>query len=229
MSDPIQDALINAKMRLDSLANERARIDKEIIDWKRVVDSLTVVAGEQSDGVPADVALFANPILAPLLKMSFTDGIRTVLRMANGPLSAPAIRDQLMLLDFDFSKYKQELVPIHNTLKRLEDQEEVQAIKNAQGQTVAYKWISPLTRALAMESMYGLGPIVPKVPSNIAAAISGGTETASPENQPLPKSHGRSAEIKGEYAAPEPPPAKTEFTTKLGDHKLAGQSRDGKK
>ena len=157
MTDPIQDALAKARKKLDELVTERTTIDREIMNWKRVVDSLTAVSHEHSDELPADVRLFADPKLTPLLNLKFTDAIRNVLASVDGYISAPAMRDQLIDLGFDFTKYKQELVPIHNTLKRLEEQGEAQPVKNEQGQTIGYRWISPLARALAEEGMHGPG------------------------------------------------------------------------
>jgi hypothetical protein len=146
MSDSIQDALRTAKVRLDELLNVRSKIDKEILDWKKVVDSLSAVAETASDELPADVDLAAD--LAPILKLKFTDAIRSVLMEANGHISAPQIRDRLVQMGFDFSKYKLELGPVHNTLKRLEDQGEVASAKSDNTNTVAYRWITPVERAL---------------------------------------------------------------------------------
>jgi hypothetical protein len=147
MPDPIQDALAEARSKLDKLVAERARIDKQIIEWKRVVDSLTVVSEEASDELPADVTL--DERLA--LTMKFTDGVRMALQLAGGPLTVPQLRDQLVSVGFDFSKYKQELVPLHNTLKRLEEQGEVKIIRDTQERVIGYQWISPIERALATE------------------------------------------------------------------------------
>jgi hypothetical protein len=157
VTDPIQEALVKARKKLDELVTERTTIDREIVNWKRVVDSLTAVSDEHSNELPADVRLVADPRLAPLLNLKFTDAIRNVLASVDGYISAPAMRDQLIDLGFDFTKYKQELVPIHNTLKRLEEQGEAQSVKNEQGQTIGYRWISPLARALAEEGMHGPG------------------------------------------------------------------------
>lgn len=179
MSDPIQDALAKAKKKLDELVTDRTRIDREIMNWKRVVDSLTAVSDEHSDEIPADVRLFADPKLTPLLNLKFTDAIRNVLASVDGYVSAPAIRDQLVDLGFDFSKYKQELVPIHNTLKRLEEQGEAQAVKNEQGQTLGYRWISPIARALAEEGMHGPGSAM--MASFTANRANREPATASPE------------------------------------------------
>ncbi len=160
MADPIKSALDVAKAKIDQLLSERSEIDKEIVDWKKVADSLSAVSGEVSADLPPDVDLTNS--LAPALTLKFTDAIRWILK-SYGPLSAPRVRDELIQLGFDFSKYKQELVPIHNTLKRLEEQGEVQAIRNDPGTTVVYKWIDPVAKALAENnadqlSMSAYGP-----------------------------------------------------------------------
>jgi hypothetical protein len=166
-----------------------------------VFDSLSVVSSEVSADLPPDVDL-ANSLAPAMGTIKFTDAIRWILK-THGQLPAPGVRDELIQLGFDFAKYKQELVPVHNTLRRLEEQGEVQAIKNEQGQTISYKWISPLHRALAEE------PIDPaKLPSNIAAAIYGGTETASADNQPRRKISGQRiaepAKFEPKYGQPDP-------------------------
>jgi hypothetical protein len=145
-------------MKLAELIDQRSRIDKEIFDWKRVVDSLAAVSNENLDDASAAADFCSDPALFSHLRAKLTDAIRYVLQAANGPLSPPAVRARLMTdLDFDFSKYKQELVPIHNTLKRLERQGEILSVKNEQGLTFGYQWISPIARALAEESMHGPG------------------------------------------------------------------------
>ena len=149
--DPINGALELGHKKLTELLTERSKIDKEIVEWKRVIDSLLAVSqGEDTD--PSDVqvsAFLENEVGIKIIK--FTDGVRMVLRQNASrtvPISVPEIRDQLINLGFDFAKYAQPLVPIHNTLKRLEDQGEVSPIKSVEGQTLGYKWISPLERAL---------------------------------------------------------------------------------
>jgi len=170
MADAVKKALVEAKAKLDKLVNERKRIDKEIVDWKRVFDSLTAVSEEVSDSLPPDVevvvsAQFVGPyeeqsddpskqVSSPPLRLNFTDAIREILRLreARDFVPVPAIRDELVAWGFDFSKYKQELVPVHNTLKRLEEQGEVRAVKNARGLLAGYQWIAPIERAMKDES-----------------------------------------------------------------------------
>jgi hypothetical protein len=158
VNDPILDALTRARIKLTELIDERGRIDKEILDWKRVVDSLVAVSNEHPDDASAEADFCSDPALFPHLRAKLTDAIRYVLQAANRPLSPPELRFHLLNdLGFDFSKYKQELVPIHNTLKRLERQGEVLPKKNEQGLTVGYQWISPIARALAEEMAHGPG------------------------------------------------------------------------
>jgi hypothetical protein len=151
MVDPINAALETAHQKLNQLLTDRVRIDKEIVEWKQLVDSLLAVSqSDESD--PSDVELgdfIARELGTKALK--FTDGVRMVLSQNASrkvPISVPEIRDQLINLGFDFAKYAQQLVPIHNTLKRLEEQGEVTPLKNEEGQTLGYKWISPIERAL---------------------------------------------------------------------------------
>jgi len=150
--DPISAALEAAHQKLSDLLSERATIDKEIVDWKRVIDSLLAVS-ESEDTDPAVVEVSAFVEGKPGKQtVKFTDGVRMVLQQNSNreiPISVPEIRDQLTNLGFDFAKYAQPLVPIHNTMKRLEEQGEVRPLKNEMGQTLGYKWISPIERALS--------------------------------------------------------------------------------
>jgi hypothetical protein len=159
MIDPINAALETGHKKLTELLRERARIDKEIVEWKRVIDSLLAVSEEDSSD-PSDVQISSLGAESGKKTIRFTDGVRMVLSQnasRDVPISVPEIRDQLTNLGFDFAKYAQPLVPIHNTLKRLEEQGEVSPLKNAQGQTLGYTWISPIERALNDDLPIGYG------------------------------------------------------------------------
>lgn len=164
MPDAIRNALEEAKSKVDRLLIERKKIEEQILDWKRVIDSLCAVSEDVSDTLPPDVEAIVkvqalgpeetpsddNPKHAESLpvKVSFTEAIRTILRIRElRVVPVPEIRDELMACGFDFSKYKQKLVPIHNALKRLEEQGEVNAVKNEEGRVRGYRWIAPIERA----------------------------------------------------------------------------------
>jgi hypothetical protein len=172
--DTIKSALTEAKAKLDKLVEERRKIDEQIVNWKRVVDSLCAVSEDVSDTLPPDIEVIVraqalapfeapsdkNPksMDSPSTRISFTDAIRSTLRTRElRVVPVPEIRDELVACGFDFSKYKQKLVPIHNTLKRLEEQGEVRAVKNEQGRVKGYQWIGPIERAIKEENEFGRG------------------------------------------------------------------------
>jgi hypothetical protein len=64
-------------------------------------------------------------------------------------LTPTEVRDSLAARGMDLSKYKQPLVPIHNTLKRLVSQEELVEFRDDSGDLRGYRWVSPLARAVA--------------------------------------------------------------------------------
>jgi hypothetical protein len=167
---------------LNKLLSERARIDKEIVDWKRVIDSLLAVSeNDESDPPDAELGDWLARELGGSKALKFTDGIRIVLRQNASrklPISVPEIRDQLINLGFNFAKYAQPLVPIHNSLKRLAEQGEVSPVKNEEGQILGYTWISPIERALVEDSNFydvvgGMRPLTisPPGPANSLAGI----------------------------------------------------------
>jgi len=153
-SDPIGVALETARKKLTELLESRAGIDKEIVKWKRVIDSLSALSDSEEESDPSDVQVSSLAEKSGKVTIKFTEGIRMVLRQnfdPEIPMSAPDIKEKLINLGFDFSKYAQPLVPIHNTLKRLEDQGEVAPMRNENGQILGYRWISPIERALHEE------------------------------------------------------------------------------
>jgi hypothetical protein len=164
--DPIQAFLKEAHKKLSEATAARADLDKDyakkradsdalILKWKRAIDGVMAVA-ESEQGDPADVEVSAFIDGKPgREKIKFTDAVRLCLKQrGDKPASAPDIRDGLINLGFDFGKYAQPLVPIHNCLKRLVEQGEAEAIKNDEEQIIGYKWISPIVQALAEESTY---------------------------------------------------------------------------
>ncbi len=157
MADKIKSALTEARTKLGDLMVERKRLDQEIIEWKRVVDSLSAVSEEVSEEIPPDLEIISTACYTrdPSIRSShttrikFTNAVREILRLQHPKvLRVPAIRDYLMDWSYDFSKYKQELVPVHNALKRLQEQGEAKAIKDKRGRLIGYQWIEPFERAM---------------------------------------------------------------------------------
>jgi hypothetical protein len=162
VADKIKSALAEARTKLCNLIVQRKRVDKEIIEWKRVVDSLSVVSEEASEEIPPDLEITTSVhyTLDPSIRSShtsrikFTDAVREILRLQHPRvLRVPAIRDYLIGWSYDFSKYKQELVPVHNALKRLEEQGEAKAIRDKRGRLIGYRWIEPFDRAMKNDDL----------------------------------------------------------------------------
>jgi hypothetical protein len=166
LDDPIQAFLKEAQKKLNEVttvradldkdyAEKRADIDAQILKWKRAIDGVMAVAeSEQDDPADVEVSAFVEG-KAGQQRVKFTDGVRLCLKQRGGKLtSVPEVRDGLVNLGFDFGKYAQPLVPIHNCLKRLAEQGEAMIVKNETGQIIGYKWISPIERALDDENIF---------------------------------------------------------------------------
>jgi len=145
MEQSLKDAQATLKLKLQILQEQRNKIDREIAVWKRAYDSLSAAI----EDVPNDVVVdMGNEASFPL---KFTDAIRVALSAnPDAAMTAPLIRDILARQGFDFSAYKQELVPVHNTLKRLVNQGEASPVTE-NGSTVGYKWIDPIERVLSQD------------------------------------------------------------------------------
>ncbi len=157
--EPLNAALEAAHKKLSELLLARLKIDQEIMHWAQLRDSLLAVIESEGDVPPAVEVSRLVEGRPGRASIKFTEAVRMVLRQNAGrsvPISVPEMRQQLTNLGFDFSKYSQPLVPIHNALRRLAEQGEVDPIKSDQGQTLGYRWISPVERALSEDGLvYG--------------------------------------------------------------------------
>jgi hypothetical protein len=161
--DPAQAFLNEAHKKLSEVTTARADLDKDygkkradidaqILKWKRAIDGVMAVAeSEHDDPEDVEVSAFVDGA-AGRQRIKFTDAVRLCLRQrGDKPVSAPDVRDGLINLGFDFGRYAQPLVPIHNCLKRLVAQGEAEPVVNDEGPIIGYKWISPIEQALAEE------------------------------------------------------------------------------
>jgi hypothetical protein len=148
MAKEIKSALEHAQQKLSGLLAERQKVDKQIMDWKRVIDSLSVVSEGIDTSIPPNLELPANFSEKPSL--GFTDAIRAIVGKSQAGVTPTEVRDQLREIGFDLTKYKQEMVPVHNTLKRLEEQEEIYSVDTQPNHTVYWR-IDPVAKALALD------------------------------------------------------------------------------
>jgi hypothetical protein len=100
------DALAEARETLERLLRERQQLDVRIAKMEQVVAALRSVAEHDDEEVAST---------------GFTDGVRAVLRgSSERGLSPTEIREGMLALGFDLSRYAQPLATIHVVLKRLE-------------------------------------------------------------------------------------------------------------
>jgi hypothetical protein len=161
MSDTAHAFLAEAQKRLSELTTVRAdlerefaqncaQIDAQIRKWKGAIDGvMAIVESEQGDPTDVEISSFIGGKAGGRQKIKFTDGVRLCLKQSGNKLAFPqSVREGLINLGFDFGKYAQPMVPIHNCLKRLVEQGEAQVLEDDDG-NIGYKWISPIERALA--------------------------------------------------------------------------------
>ena len=167
-NDSFVKALKDAKKALREAFENRSQIELRILSLKQTIKGLSALCGsdEEDDFVP-----IGNGILNH--ERSLTDAIRCIFSQAQQyMLTPPEVRDALEAMGLDLTKYKQPLVPIHNTLKRLERQEEIVAFKDDKGDIRGYRWVSPLARAVeAIDGLPKPRRAVPPVNSFAAKAF----------------------------------------------------------
>jgi hypothetical protein len=142
-------ALDKAREELTGLLTQRQEIDRRIMNVQRSIEGLAALCDESTD-ISDVLSSISHIEVSPMVGL--TAAIREILKGARKPLAPTEVRDELTRMGFDVEKYKQEMVPIHNTLKRLEENVEIFPVKNAEGKTIAYKWIQPEARILALNA-----------------------------------------------------------------------------
>jgi hypothetical protein len=136
MDSTYQNTLEIARAELEQLISEESELQTRLdgnrsrqAGLKKTVDSLSALVGEDSDaGIPG-----------------ISEAIRNVLsnHYQGDPksyISPVGIRKRLVEAGFPLAAYKNPMAVIHTTLKRLEDQSEVQAVELKDKKT-GYRWI----------------------------------------------------------------------------------------
>ncbi len=67
------------------------------------------------------------------LDVGITDAVRTAMRLAGTPLSAPQVKERLNNYGFDLHRFKNPSAVVHNTLQRMEKQGEIIPAANGKG------------------------------------------------------------------------------------------------
>lgn len=138
-------ALDAAIREYEALGQQRQDIDKRLSELAQSISTLSRLCG-----------------LTPTVPWGLTDACRIVLRIGL-PMAPMDVRDRLLAIGFDLSKYSSELAAIHTVLKRLNEAGELRFLVGGPKQG-AYLWNRPPT-------VIALGP-------EIAELIRGGAGAA---------------------------------------------------
>ena len=125
-------ALDAATAEYEALGQQRQQIDKRLSELAQTISTLSRLCG-----------------LTPTVPWGLTDACRVVLR-SGAPMSPMDVRDRLLGIGFDLSKYSSELAAIHTVLKRLNEAGELRFLVGGPKRG-SYLWQKPATAA-------GLGP-----------------------------------------------------------------------
>jgi hypothetical protein len=146
-TNPFETALKEARKALTEALEERNAIERRIVSLKQTVEGLAALCEPESD---EDFVQVNGGSLPEGYNTSLTDAIRRIFSESKEPmLSPPQVRDALLAMGVNLAKYKQPLVPIHNTLKRLEAQSELVPFRDNNGDVRGYRWVTALARAMA--------------------------------------------------------------------------------
>ncbi len=146
-TNPFEVALTEARKSLEESYQERSAIEKRIVKLKQTIDGLAALCEPEPN---EDLVEVQGAHLPDGYNTSLTDAIRKIFSETTQPMLMPVeVRDALLAMGVNLAKYKQPLVPIHNTLKRLEAQGELVPFRDDAGDLRGYRWVSPLARAVA--------------------------------------------------------------------------------
>ena len=143
MTEPeYRRALEAAIAEYESLGEQRQQIDARLSELAQTISTLSRLCG-----------------IVPTVPWGLTEACRTVLRNAGGPMTPVEVRDRLLGIGVDLSRYSSDLAAVHTTLKRLNETGEIRFI-GASGGTRAFIWERPARAA-------GLSPAVAQVAREI--------------------------------------------------------------
>lgn len=115
-------ALDAAVKEYETLGAQRRDIDRRLAELSQTIGTLSRLLG-----------------LTPTVPLGLTDAVRLAVRGAGMPITPVEIRDRLVAIGFDLSKYTNELAAVHTILKRLNDAGEIRFVPRSSGKH-QYVW-----------------------------------------------------------------------------------------
>src|SRR6476469_4577709 len=128
----------SGRERLKELLRQEIEVKEQISHWGPIVEQLARLTGE---AIESDIASRINELRQNEAsahgsgqEMGLTEAIRWVFRQPLLlPLTPTQVRDRMAEMGYDLSKYKHEMPPIHNTLKRMKEAGEIKEVEAVGG------------------------------------------------------------------------------------------------
>ena len=115
-------ALDAAIKEYEALGGQRRDIDRRLAELSQTIATLSRLVG-----------------LTPTVPLGLTDAVRLAVRGAGVPTTPVEIRDRLVAIGFDLSKYSNQLAAVHTILKRLNEAGEIRFVPRPSGKH-QYVW-----------------------------------------------------------------------------------------
>jgi hypothetical protein len=138
-TDEYRRALDAACREYEDVAQQRAELDKRLSHLHETIGALTRLCG-----------------YTPTVSWGLTDACRVVMARAEQPMTPLDVRDRLLAIGFDLTKYSSDLSAIHTVLKRLNRAGELRFVARAPGNH-AYEWVKG--RPVRLEQPDALVPL----------------------------------------------------------------------
>lgn len=111
MEKTYKEMLENFSKELEAAIEERARLDRKIQRYKEVIKNISALAGVDSDEALSALTEYEN--------RGLTSGIKSVLQVIGGKLTASEVRQSLIAAGYDLSNYANASSVINTVLTRL--------------------------------------------------------------------------------------------------------------
>ena len=132
-TDQYRSALDAAVREYEKLGERRREIDERLAQLAQTIGTLNRLCG-----------------LVPTVFWGLTDACRVVSKGAGRPMNPMEVRDRLVAIGFDLSKYANSLAAIHTVLKRLADAGELRSVALEPGK-VFYAWQRAAPRVVVVD------------------------------------------------------------------------------
>ncbi|HXZ40483.1 MAG TPA: hypothetical protein VEG68_07050 [Terriglobales bacterium] len=129
-----QKALDAAHAEIQEILRQKATLDLRLTQLKKTIDALNALVQE----APTLEDNWISAVAGMLGDVGISNAIRCVLLESPVPMTPVEIRDALEVHGVALGHYANPLSVIHNTLKRLTDQGDLQAIPDGFGQIRTY-------------------------------------------------------------------------------------------